>query len=321
MIGDLLLRWMSETGTGAVADLRDRAAWLARTADLPLGDFAPGRWLQYASALGHCEIDWDRGQWATAPAALTRLPNADATAVLAGARRQQLMDALDDALDAEGALGVRRTGAHGEEQIPPPETVMVWFDSESQLRSIAHRLGVRYAGCAASGIARRLPAVALGRLAAPPAAGTDLERLTTVSPRKFRPAKEIASRRPDGLYRRKDRGRYTYQTLRDGNWYHCELSSGVFLELRRRGVEALRWRPESGSGRGYVGTFLVEAGVPLAPLHERALVLCSGFAPTYRAADRVLAYNNVPLTIARAVAASLGQRLQPLPPAEGRSHD
>jgi hypothetical protein len=321
MVGELLLRWMSESGTGRVPDLKDRAAWLARTADLPIRDFAFTSWLRTASALGHCEIDWDGGRWSVAPPAVARLPEADATAVLAGARRQPHIDQLDAALETEGMLSARRTGIQDEGQIPPPDTVMIWFDSESQLRSLSDRLGIRYAGCAASGIARMLPSVQLGALAAPPAAGTALEVLSSANPRRFAPAEPVASRHRDGLYRYKAHGRNRYLTRREGDWYDCDLSTGMALELVRLGTSALRWRPELGSGRDHVGTLLADAYVPIPALHERALVLCSGFPPRFQPMTEVYAYDNVPLTIARAVAASLGQRLQVRTRTEGTADD
>lgn len=321
MIGDLLLLWMSETGAGSITRLRDRAQWLARTADLRINEYATGRWLRDASALGHCELDWNRDQWSIAPAAITRLPDADATAVLAGARRQHLLGTLEEALDTTGAWGEKYTRAPGEGHIPPPTTVMIQFDSTAQLRALAEQVGAQYAGCAATGIIRHLPATELGVPAAPPVATSPLEVLSTTSPRTFVPAAVLDARRGDGLYRQLAQGRHVHLYRSGGQWHHCDLSTGVFLELQRRGVSATQWRPEPGPGRGHTGTFLVEAGVPLPALHERALVLCSGFPGLFHSSARALAYANIPLTVARAVAASLGQPLQLLPHAEGRTHD
>lgn len=317
MIGDLLVLWMSETGTGTIADLRNRAEWLAHTADLRINDHATGQWLRAASALGHCELDWNYGRWSIAPATITRLPDADATAVLAGARRQHFMKALDAALDEAGVWREEHRREPEEGQIPLPATVRIQFDSTDQLQCLADRTRAAYAGCAATGIARHLPEASLGPVAAPPATGTPLEKLSTITPRKFIPAAELASRRGDGLYRHAAYGRHTHLYHHEGQWYRCDLSAGVFLDLKRRGHDATRWRPESGRGRDHVGTFLVEAGAPLPPLHERALVLCSGTAPRFESTTRSHAYANIPLTIARAVAASLGQHVQLLPHAEG----
>lgn len=321
MIGDLLLLWMSETGSGRITNLRNRAQWLARTADLRINDHATGRWLRDTSALGHCELDWSSDRWVIAPAAITRLPDADATAVLAGARCQHLLRVLDEALDATGAWSEKHIHGSGAGHIPPPATVMIQFDSTAQLRTLADQVGAQYAGCAATGIIHHLPATELGGPAAPPVATTPLEVLSTTSPRTFVPAAELVSRRGDGLYRQAAKGRYAHLYRSGGQWHHCDLSTGVFLELQRRGISAIQWRPESGLGREHIGTLLVEAGVPLPALHERALALCSGFPGRFHASARAMAYANIPLTVARAVAASLGQRLQLLPHAEGRPND
>lgn len=85
MIGDLLLTWMSETGTGTISGFRSRAAWLTRTENLELRDKATDWWLNDISSLGHCEVDWKNDRWSIAPPTITQLPLADGLAVLAGA--------------------------------------------------------------------------------------------------------------------------------------------------------------------------------------------------------------------------------------------
>lgn len=320
MVGDLLLRWMSETGSGTVQELLRRAVWLAHTADLPIDHYRARRWLRNVSALGHCEIDWDKGRWSTAPPFIARLPEADATAVLAGARRHQLMDAVAAELDSGALAGSVCREAVGRGQLPPPATVLIQFDTESDLHSLADRLGMNYVACAAAGIAQRLPTAELGPVSAPPVSGAALEILDGIRPRRFKQAGAARSELPDGLYRWKSSGRDIYRFRLEAQWHHCSLSTGVFRELRRRRAEALHWWPETGVGRTHVGTFSADVGAPLPMLQERALVLCSGLIPYVRNSESVkeTEYTNVPLQIARAVASSLGQTLQ-IPPHSERS--
>ena len=83
-VGDLLFRWMSELGSGAIVDARSRIDWIARTANIEPRPHTSGRWLRDLSSLGHCEVDWDGGRWSVAPPALVRLPSAGGLAVVAG---------------------------------------------------------------------------------------------------------------------------------------------------------------------------------------------------------------------------------------------
>jgi hypothetical protein len=301
---DLALRWMSETGTGRVRDLRERLAWLAHTEDFPILSTATGRWLRDVSALGHAEIDWQHDRWAVAPPVITPLPCSDGTAVLAGSRRTGLMERLQ--ATNVSVLTCRPDAAPGD--LPVPTAVLIQYDSADGLQASAADAGVRFSGCAARKLAERLPPLRAGQEAPPPARGNaTLERLDTGT--SFLPAD--ADR--DGLYRLRLQGRSAYLQRQGGVWRHCDLATGVFAEYARRGgISVMRWRAERDASGGPVGTVFVDWGAPLPALHARTLTLCSGLPPRFSSAARTTTYTNIPADVALAVARSLLQRLQPI---------
>ena len=157
VIGDLLLTWISESGSGKIIDLRARAGWLMRTEDLGPSDSATNQWLRDAASLGHCEVDWKRGTWSVAPPIVTRLNLSDGLAILVGARRPRLIRALDEAgVYFESA---RRPGSPRD--FPVPSTILIPYEQICDLEQAAIAIGARFSGCAASGIAAMLEQPAL----------------------------------------------------------------------------------------------------------------------------------------------------------------
>jgi len=305
VIGDLLLTWISESGHGTIADLRSRLGWLARTENLDLPDSSTGRWLRDIAALGHCEVDWKHGIWSAAPSVVSRLPLADGLAVLAGARRPILMRAIDaNEIYVEQA---RRTSSARE--VPLPTTILLPFDRTNDLESAANAIGARYVGCAANRIARQLPQITSLVPSAPPAYDSRLERLEKFRPRNWTPVSPRSSALPAGLYREHFHGRWQHTLRRDGGWYACDLSVGLFADLARTGESVIQWRPDV-PGRSGTGTVFIDWGAPLPPLHSRALTLCSGFAPRFSTAAETAIFENVPREVAVLVCSALGQTMQ-----------
>lgn len=304
-VGDLLLRWMSEVGSGTIADLRSRIDWICRTVNIEPPSYASGRWLRDVSSLGHCEVDWDAGHWSVAPPALVRLPTADGIAVIAGARRPRTMRSLEDVW---GSLATaRRVPPAGD--VPLPITFYVTFRSDAELVDAATEAGLVFAGQAAGRIARALPVCRPRVPAGPPAYGSAVGRLEATQPRDWRPASAAQTNPPDGLYREQVHGRWRHITRRDGEWFACDLSTGIFAELARRKESALRWRPDSERTGADVGTVFVDWGAPLPALHCRALVMCTGLPPRFGATATTAIFENVPRTVADCVCTSLGQSL------------
>lgn len=306
MIGDLMLRWMSETGEGSARNLRERLQWLARTADLHATRADTGRWLRDVSALGHAEVNWEQDRWAVTPAAVTRLPAADGLAALTGSRLRATVSRLS-ATDLAVHEVPPEPAAPG---IPVPTAVFVQFDSAAGLADAAQEAGVAYGGCAAERLVARLRTIGPGEPTAPPAVGNEtLERRTGPGPRDWEPVEARASAFPDGLYSLKINGRQQFRTVRSGAWLQSDMSSGVFLELARLGQSAMRWRPEPGHGREHVGTVFIDWGAPLPTLHARTLTLCSGLVPRFSGSAGTVIHRNVPHSVARTVAGSLHQAL------------
>lgn len=304
-VGDLLLRWMSEVGAGTTADLRARIDWIARTANIEPRSYTSGRWLRDLSSLGHCEVDWETGRWSIAPPALVRLPSAGGLAVIAGARRPRMIRELDDFC---GWLPpARRQPPAGE--VPLPTTLYVTFTRESDLAEAADAAGLTLAGQAAERIALSLPSALPHVATGPPAYGAQLKRLETSHPRDWRVVSATDANPQDGLYAEQANGRTRHIMRRDGEWFACDLSTGIFAELARRNESALRWRADAGRETAGTGTLFVDWGAPLPPLHSRTLVLCTGLPPRFGTAATTAIYENVPRRVASRVCTSLGQSL------------
>lgn len=304
-VGDILLRWMSEVGSGTIADLRNRIDWISRTVDLTLPPRASGRWLRDVSSLGHCEVDWDSGHWSIAPAALVRLPGADGLAVVVGARRPRTMRPLNEFWG--GLAPARREPPAGE--MPLPITYYVTFRAEAELAESAAEAGVALGGVASLRIVKTLTDTKPRVVTGPPAYKSELMRLVATNPRKWEPVSASNINPSDGLYSEQVHGRPRFITRRDGEWFECNLSSGTFAELAREGKSALRWRPDPGRAGADLGTVFVDWGAPLPVLHSRALVLCTGLPPKFGNTATTAIYENVPRSVAARICTSLGQPL------------
>ncbi len=302
MRADIMLAWMSETGTGDIQDLRQRITWFARTADVNPTSFATGQWLRDLSALGHAEIDWDRGRWGIAPAAAALLPASDGTVVIAGRRPLGLVEGFED----DFAVRVTEHDA-SEPALRAPSSVYLQTDSLSEMEQLLAHSGVRYVGCAAQHLAERLLRLQLGAPAAPPAWGTPTEHLTISSSGGI----DFVAGPPDGdgLCRFLVQGRHQYRYRRGNNWSATERAHGIWWTLADRQEQVIRWRKERQVGDEAVGTLFVDQGAPLPPLQARALVLCSGLLTKFSTTARTAIYKNVPLTIAELVAWSVRQHV------------
>ena len=71
----------------------------------------------------------------------------------------------------------------------------------------------------------------------------------------------------------------------------------------------MRWNPERVPGREEYGRLYVDWGYPLPDLQRRIAVLCSGLAAQINEKHQNIAYDNVPLEVARRIGDSLGQQL------------
>jgi hypothetical protein len=296
-----MLTWMSETGSGDIPDLRQRVAWLARTADLNPKPYETGRWLRDMSSLAHAEVDWAGGCWAITPAAAALLPASGGTAVLTGRRPLGLLEQLEAVLSVQIEFSTQDHSG----RLAAPTQIYVQADSIEELGEALTEIGVRYVGRAAEHIARRLPPLQLGPPAAPPAWSTATEYAELAS--KVRFVKGAVVR--NGLYRITVHGRPHYLFRSGSSWFHTDHAHGILWGLAELGIGVFRWRRERTSDNEDIGTVFIDQGAPLPPLHARALVLCSGLPTAFGEKAGTAIYRNVPKSVAELVATSVRQQL------------
>lgn len=307
--GELLLRWVSELGSGSLQDIKQGMWWLATRYCPETESGAPGRWLRDAVSLGYLDIDWRNRRWCAAPPVLTRMPQARGLAVLTGSRTAAFERQLDRAVQ-DGLVELFRVpNERPPRDIPLPVSLFIQFDDEAGLTEWADELGVLYAPCFALQGASLLPPLKLETRASAPEFGKPLELYD------FDRGEYTWVKRPQGsgLYRLKQReGKRVCQVLRDGDWYETSHEEGIYavLEARDQDADVLRWLPEQDSGRERFGTLHVDWGYPLPDLHRRTAAMCSGLAPRINEHAQNLAYDNVPKAVAIKIAESLGQRLR-----------
>lgn len=302
MNGELMLNWMSEVESGTIKELRDRTEWLMRDSlTTHEGHHRFYEWLRRMTSLGHCEVDWARRRWSVTPLVIYRLPNADGLAALAGRRRQTLTPRLLQESENTDVWVDTRVMPQQGRGLPLPRVIQIQFNNASELEQLASNLGGRYVGTAAVRLASVLRPPSVGPIAAPPPGAESLEVLSTVSPPRFSSAPVTSYFRREGLYRYKRYGQRIHLYWDGENWRETDRERGVILEARRRGERVIRWVPEIVHGRGGVGSVVVEAGIAIPALHDRALVLCSGLTPAVSESGDVI-YENVPRIVARTVA-------------------
>ncbi|WCN04302.1 hypothetical protein [Streptomyces sp. M92] len=309
--GGILLRWLSESRSGKATALRDGVRGQGRAWGLALKEYADWDWMRKAAALGFIDVDLRADRWSAAPPVLTRLPHADGLAVLTGARTARISARVEGAAQEWMEL---ITVPHQPEagEAPLPDTFLIQYEDLRILREAAEFLGVRYVPCAALELAKLLPQAAPGPESAPPGGSTanTLEKYE-VRLRRFVP---VAGDDEDGLYRWRGADYARLTRVRSNGVFHVvEREMGVYLELSRHRTPAVRWRPESGKGRAGIGRLFVDRYAPLPALHERAAVLCSGFPPSVGQQTQTRVYDNVPRTVAEAIAVSLRQNLETMP--------
>ncbi|MCX5529771.1 hypothetical protein OG785_04240 [Streptomyces sp. NBC_00006] len=319
--GGVLLRWLSETRSGRASVLRDGVRGQAQAWSMELKEYADWGWMRKAAALGFIDVDLRADRWSVAPPVLTRLPHADGVALLTGARTARISTCIEE---AAGEWMELITVPHRPEagEAPLPDTLLFQYEELGALHKAAEFLGARYVPCAALQLTGLLPQAKPGRESAPPGGSTanTLERFE-VRVRRFVPVDRDDE---DGLYRWRGADYARLVRVRRGGVFHVvDHETGIYLELARHRTGAMHWRPEAGSGRAGIGSLFVDRYAPLPALHERAAVLCSGFAPSVGRQNQVRVYDNVPRTHAGAIAASLQQNLEilprPLAASEGRT--
>lgn len=303
--GDLLLTWASEVGSGKLRPLLDGAEWLARAHGIRPGPGAAGRWVRDMSSLGFIDVDWASGVWSISPLVVTRIPQSDGLAVIAGRRDVEAARREED--DEEGVLVTPVPNRLAEGDIPLPASRIVAYNSHLDLPQLAERLGAQWVPCFALLAAHRIPVLTKRAPAAPPVRGEPIEHFG-LADRAFTEWRERSY--SDGLYRlrRSDRKK-VYQFHEAGEWHHTTWEEGVYLALDKSPHPPIRWRRDPAQGRESIGQLIVEWGAPLPPLHSRVATLCLGLAPTIGSTAETMVYDNVPKDVAKKIAHSLKQPL------------
>ncbi|MFD6950656.1 MULTISPECIES: hypothetical protein [unclassified Nocardiopsis] len=307
--GDVLLRWVSELGSGSVSELRSGLEWYARSSGLPDDRGAVWGWIGAMSALGHLDVAWRNSTWSCSPPAVTRVPYSDGLAAVTGERRRSALKTLLDRGPSLGleAMWVRPPCPPGE--LPLPMSLLLSHWSPDQLGELASLTGAEYTPCFAFQAATVLPGTKTEEVAAGPRFDVRVSRYTPFSREGTGLWTEVEGRLKDGLYRwRKTDSRTVFRLRRGGSWFKLPKEVGVYAELQRNGISVLSWTQEPGPGRWRIGSLAVHRNAPLPPLHARTATLCSGL-PARTGPGGAYVYDNVPWRIARAIAESLGQRV------------
>lgn len=287
---DALLRWASENRAGSWPALKAAVGWL-------YGPRLPP-WVPVArlSALGHLEIDWERGRWSTARPVIATIPYAGLRAILVGRRLPTLLRDLREEPDHSDLDVVTDWVPQSE----GPELVTFATSSASVFPTLAQRLGVHFEAYPALRVA-----LALGQLerTGSPPAPPPVGEVEEWNPAYFQWQPVTTSHHP-GLYKAEVFGRPRHVFSGDGrSFVHTDLDEGRYRELRRRGMSVMSYTNGSPTG-----SLAIAVGAPLPALQARALTLLTGLLP--RAERASLRYENVPSWIARLVAKSVGQELK-----------
>lgn len=314
--GDLLLRWMSEVGSGAVQNLRTHIAWVNRTnsqadhaQDVSENDLRmrSGRWLRDQITVGHIDVEWDRGKarWRTAPPVFTTIPGGFGYALLTGGRPAR----LDDALVENEAIVHRISRPFTDDDFDQPTAVFISYQSGADLADIASGLGVRFVPDAAQRLAESLERIAPGPPCAPPVMdGSPVEKW---NPGKLRFDRvDLSSVRTPGMYRQKVLGRQRHMLRLNDAWFLTSRVEGAYLAAHPL-ANHIRWRRDPASQED-IGTVFIDAGMSLPDPQRRVLGLCTGLGPKVGKQSRNTRYDNVPRSVADVVAASLRQKLSTL---------
>ncbi|MBB1039826.1 MULTISPECIES: hypothetical protein [unclassified Dietzia] len=301
MDADLLLAWMSETGSGDIDNLRSRITWLARNSDVNPKKYEVGRWMRELSALGHVELDWNSGRWAIAPPAAVLLPVSGGTVALTGLRRKGLIELLSETV----AVHIERPN-QTEGQLAPVSTILLQADSFGELISAVRSVGVSYVGNAAEKNADRLPPISLKTAAGPPARNDRVEKLSTDGALRF-----VTSRPSgNGLYKIANYKKPIYRFYKMGRWYQCDFPTGVMFDRLEKGLKGFRFVRDRVSGDEEIGRLITDPGVQLPVLQARALYLCSAVPPEVSRVTGDSIFYNVPRSVAISVSKSVHQTLE-----------
>jgi hypothetical protein len=253
------------------------------------------------SSLGHAEFfarDCENG-WRIAPPTLAAHPAPGGfRAVLCGARSPALLDRL---LRAGEQFAVEVLGDRGV-----PDVVRFTTPEITALESLATQSGIRFQPDAPFAILYHWPPINPPNRQSPQSEFPEGAKWRI---REFNPSapgwraskRQHASLARTGLFEFQLYGQRRYFLRWTGRTYEVPRANAVYVLLRRqRGL--LRYDSEAR-------TLSLPGACRTPQLLERALVLCSGFPPSFDPATSRLTYADVPPDIARFAAQLLRQPL------------
>jgi hypothetical protein len=248
------------------------------------------------AALGQIEVDWLARRWGAVDPTVTLLPDAAGYGLVVGARTARLTASLNEIEETDVLVDLR--GQRGA-----PDVCFVAADSEFALQRLAELLGLPFVHSVPERLAAVLPPldVMLHPYREPAVAlHYGVERFDL--DKGFVPTDKDNG---PGLYRYELAGPRRMQFAdHDGPRCRVDLATGTWAEARREGItDLLYWCPDGTNGTLYAPWML-----PLPVLHARAATLCSGLPPEW-SDDGDIVYVNVPESLAKKVATSLGQEL------------
>jgi hypothetical protein len=300
MDGDLVLEWLSFRGHGRISDVTSSVA--ALMTGLPHARTNAARtYLRRLEVLGHLDLLWSESKWRIRPTMLTQLPGSSAFALVIGKRTTK----LEDRLEEEAVLHKVEPPKIGTAALGDPRILLLEYDSEAELREVAANAGASFIPCAALSVAANLPLLGPGPRAAGPNTYGSAVELFNIFQREFIHAEAF---RRDGLFRQTVNGRWQYWLLRSGLWSSVGYAEGMCLTMSKVDSKGLQFNIFEDV-EDPIGTLRVNASLPLPVQHQRALALCSGVSPVKSPAG-AWTYENVPNSVARAVARSIHQHLQ-----------
>lgn len=300
MHGDLLLQWLSWRGHGSISDVTSSVAALVEGSAQTKINIARA-YLRRLEVLGHLDLSWSDSKWRIQPTVITQLPGSSALALVFGHRTPE----LEERLETEAVPRAIEPVGSASALLSDPRTLLLEYDSESELSDVAANVGAIFIPCVASTLAENLPLLSPGPKSGGPNKQGSPIGLFSVSTQEF---VIVDGFRRDGLFRQKINGRSEYWLFRSRNWFSTSYSEGICLALSEKHTKYLQLRVVERTDDP-IGTLSVDAVLPLPVQHRRALVSCSGTNPVI-APGGAWAYENVPVSVASAIARSVHQHLQ-----------
>lgn len=300
MDADLILRWLSYRGGGSISSVKKSIAGLLDGPE-PRSMTLATSVLSRLETLGHIDLEREESTWRIRPPLVTHLPGSMAFALVVGERTLEIADELD----SNSSVHIVEPQPWGAHSLQDPVTLLLEYDTDTELREIAARLGGNFRESAAHSLAAQLLPIHLGaRTAGPNKMGLEIEMYAT----RTNTFIHVESTRREGLYRQKINGRFQHWILESGSWYSTTRSEGICLLLSEDDCTYLRLTIVE-EGEDPIGILEVDPRLPLPLQQRRALTYCTGLHAAQSSAGRPT-YYNVPLSVASLLANSAHQYLQ-----------